>query len=241
MTARFVLGVCAAVLLSAPAAAQQPALPDAAAPDNPYERRPVCASMFMKTDWQLTKKQRICDWIHDGVFSTNAMLGAAWSAGFSMYNDSESEAGDPFLTRFGRKFGQNACKSTGAYVGGLIFREDPRKRPPYLAIRTTPPPRGFFRRVGYALGTNFISYRCVASCSSEADIRKVPALSRITGSIASGYASELLTTDRPNDHVRAWRGAASAYASTFTNSLFVEFKPELSAIAGRTARALGIR
>jgi hypothetical protein len=234
--------VCAAVLAaSAHAGAQQPAVPEAPAPDNPYERRPVCASMFMRTDWQLTKKQRVCDWIHDGVFSTNAMLGAAWSAGFSQINDSESEAGDSFVTRFGRKFGQNAFKSTGSYAGGLIFREDPRKRPPYLAMRTTPPPRGFFRRVGYAIATNFISYRCTGTCTSEADIRKVPAISRISGSIASGYASELLTTDRPNDHVRAWRGAASAYGSTFVNSLFVEFKPELSAVAGRTARALGIR
>lgn len=212
------------------------------APNNPFDQRPVCASMFMKTDWQLTRKQRVCDWIHNGVFSTNAMLGAVWSAGFSQSTDMKSERGDGFATRFGRKFGQNAFKSTGAYLGGQIFREDHRKTPPYLVMRTSPPPKGFFKRTGHALADNFTAYRCMNACAQEADIRKVPALSRVLGSLASGFAGELLTHDRPDSTRHALRGAASAYGSTFVNALFVEFKPELSAFAGKAfTKIFGVR
>jgi hypothetical protein len=222
-------------------AQQQPPVAEPA-PVNPFDQRPVCSSMFMKTDWQLTRKQRACDWIHNGVFSTNAMLGAVWSAGFSQSTDMKSEHGDGFATRFGRKFGQNAIKSTGAYLGGQIFREDPRKTPPYLVMRTSPGPKGFFRRTGHALADNFISYRCRNACAQETDIRKVPALSRVLGSLASGFGGELLTHDRPDSTRHALRGAASAYGSTFVNALFVEFKPELSAFAGKAfTKIFGVR
>ena len=111
-------------------------------PTNPFARRPVCSSMFMKSDWR-PGRATSCNWIHNGVFSTNAMLGAVWSAGFSQQTDLASERGDGFPTRFGRKFAQNAFKSTGAYLGRQIFHEDPRKVPPYLVMRTSPRPRGF--------------------------------------------------------------------------------------------------
>jgi len=199
---------------------------------NPWSQRPVCASMFLKTDFQLTGKQRACDWVQNGVFSTNAMLGAAWSAAYSMWTAKSSESGDGYWTRFGRKFGQNAFKSTGSYLGGVIAREDPRKRPPFLALRSTAPPRGFFKRLGHALGENFISYRCTGDCTNAGQIRRTPALSRVLGSLASGFSSELMTTDRPYSAKHAWNGVASAYGSTFVNAMFVEFKPELSAIGG---------
>jgi hypothetical protein len=229
--------------------APQPAKPEDV-PKNPFADRPVCASMFVKSDWQLSNRQKTCDWINNGIFSTNAMLGAAWSAGFSQRTDLASERGDGFPTRFGRKFAQNAFKSTGSFLGGQIFREDPRKTPPYLAMRTTPRPRGFFKRTAYALGGNFVSYRCTGSkdkkeevdCTNGGRFHKVPALSRVVGSLASGFAGELLTYDRPNSTRHALRGAASAYGSTFINALFAEFKPELSAFAGKAfTRIFGVR
>src|SRR5687767_492711 len=135
--------VIAAVLLSfaAPGAAQDPAFaaPAAAQPQvgpvNPWDDRPDCASMFLKSDWQLSPKQRACAWLHDGVLSTNALLGSLWSARFSQDVDLTSEQGDPFVTRFGRKFGQSAIKSTAIYFGALISREDTRTKPPYLIMR----------------------------------------------------------------------------------------------------------
>jgi hypothetical protein len=209
--------------------------------NNPWARRPVCASMFLKSDWQLTGKQRACNWIQNGIFSTNALLGAVWSAEFSKLRDAPSERGDGFAVRFGRKFAQSAMKSTGAYVGGIIAREDPRKAPPYLGLRTGPPPRGFFKRTGHALGGNVISSECVDPCVSDTHIKRRFALSTIAGSTASGFGGELLATGRPYSRDRALRGAASAYAATFVNALFVEFKPELSAFAGRTFRLMGGR
>ena len=218
--------------LETPAAAQAPEA------SNPWSKRPACASMFIQSDWQLTSKQKACNWFNS-VTSTNAMLGAVWSAKFSQYVDQSSEQGDGFTTRFGRKFGQSAVKSTAAYLGAMIAREDPRKSPPYLGMRTKPPAHGFFKRTAAAIGGNFISHTCVNSCLSEKDIKSRPALSKVLGSLGSGFAGELLTYDRPDTLNNALRGSASAYGATFVNALFVEFKPELSAFGGRVFRFLG--
>jgi len=219
----------------APEAAPAQAPTDAT---NPWANRPACASMFISGDWQLTSKQKACNWFN-GMLSTNAMLGAIWSAKFSQYVDQSSEQGDGFATRFGRKFAQSSAKTTGMYLGAMIAREDPRRSPPYLGMRTRPPARGFFKRTGAALAGNFISYTCVQSCLSEKDIKKRPALSKVLGSLGSGFAGEMLTYDRPNTVNNALRGSASAYGATFANALFVEFSPELSAFGGRVFRFLG--
>jgi hypothetical protein len=169
------------------------------------------------------------------------MAGAAWSAGYSQVTDNETERGDRFVTRFGRKFSQSAFKSTAAYLGGRVFREDPRSKPPYLVLKTGTRATGFFPRTAQALGRNLISYRCVATCTSADHVRKVPALSRVAGAFASGAASEFWESNgNPSAH-RALRGAASAYASSFASAVFAEFQPELNAIASRTLRLFGGR
>jgi hypothetical protein len=246
---------CAMTLLPLQASGQSLATPDEAetaaaepvgqtrdaAPEwnNPWAARPVCASMFLKSDWQLTQKQRACNWIQNGIFSTSGMLAAVGAAEFSKLRDAPSERGDGFPVRFGRKFAQSAFKSTGAYLGAIIAHEDPRKAPPYLGLRTAPHPTGFFKRTAHALGGNVISSHCVNRCTADSDIRPRFALSTVLGSAASGFAGELLATGRPYSHDRALRGVASAYAATFVNALLVEFKPELSAFAGRTFRLMG--
>lgn len=215
--------------------------------DDPYPRRPQCAAMFLKADWQLTTKQRACDWIHNRMLSMTALTGAAGAAGFSHLRNAESERGDSFQTRFGRRFAQSAFKSTGSYLGGWVFHEDPRERPPYLVMRREPHPHGFFKRTTYALGRNFISYRCdaargilrgTADCTRPEHIKKVPAISRIAGSFASGAASELWDSNGHPSRHRVLRGVASAYAATFVNTLVSEFKPELSAFGNKMFRAV---
>jgi hypothetical protein len=214
---------------------------------DPYPNRPECASMFLKADWKLTSRQRTCDWIQNRMFSMTALAGALWSAEVSMLRDAESEEGDSFSTRFARKYTQHIAKSAGNYVGGLLFHEDPRARPPYLVMKSGRRPRGFFPRVAHALGTNLISYRCdgaagirsgQADCTQPEHIRKVPAISRVAGAFASGAAAELWDAPENFSGNRALRGAASAYAGTMMNAVFTEFSPELNAIAGKTFRAL---
>jgi hypothetical protein len=232
------------MLLARPAAAQ-PADLDAAgeaaqatggnapAAENPWERRPECASMFLKSDWRLSGRQKACDWIHNRVLSNSALFGALGSAAVSKVRDSDSEAGDGFRIRFGRRFAQSTFKSTGAYLGGLVAREDPRTVPPYLIMKSSPRPRGFLARTRHALANNLMSYACVGDCRSEADIRRRLALSRVVGALASGYGGEVWTWDRETSHQRALRGAASAYGSSFVDALYTEFKPELTAAAGK--------
>ncbi len=239
-------GTTEASAIVAPSADLQGSPPSPLAID-PYVNRPECASMFLKADWKLTPKQRTCDWIQNRMFSMTALAGALWSAEVSMLRDAESEEGDSFSTRFARKYTQHIAKSAGNYVGGLVFHEDPRARPPYLAMKTGKRPRGFFPRVAHALGTNLISYRCdgaagirsgPADCTRPEHIRKVPALSRVAGAFASGAAAELWEAPENFSGNRALRGAASAYAGTMMNAVFTEFSPELNAIAGKTFRAL---
>ncbi len=247
------IGIAALALLLSDRADAQPATSSdapAAAPqasgqtadfDNPWSRRPVCESMFLKADWQLSAKQRACDWIQNGVLSTTALLGAVGSAWFSKITDRPSERGDGFALRFGRNFAQNAIKSTGAYVGGAIAHEDPRTSPPYLALNTAPPPRGFFNRTAHALARNVVATQCVKGCREESDIHRRFKLSAVLGSASSGVAGDVLTSSRPDVHDQALHGALSAYAATFANALVDEFKPELSAFGGRVFRLLGGR
>jgi hypothetical protein len=229
-------GILAAAFAAAAAAE---GLQGAAGTSSPWNRRPVCASMFLKSDWQLTSKQRACDWLQNRLFSSSALTGAAWSAGVSTLRDSSSEAGDPFATRFARRYAQSAAKSSAAYLGALVAHEDPRVRPPYLVLKPMPRPRGFWPRTRRALVANFVSYRCLRACRTDADVDRQIALSRMLGALASGYAAEAWTWDRETSHRRALRGAATAYGSSFLSTLFGEFSPELSAFAratfGRTA------
>jgi hypothetical protein len=69
-------------------------------------------------------------------------------------------------------------------------------------------------------------------------IRRVPAVSRVAGSLASGASSELWESSGHPSGNRALRGAASAYASTFVDAVFTEFRPELNAIAGKALRVV---
>ncbi len=252
----FALGLALGAEPQAPAATQNPP-PSAEAPlPDPYGHRPVCESMFLTSDWQLSPKQTACDWIQNRVFSTPALLGAVWSAETTpLWNRlmGRSDDGSGFSRRFVTNFGQNASKSTGAFLGGLLFHEDPRVAPPYLILQREPRPRGFWKRTAHALEANFVSYRCEHElgsgdtrqdhdCRTAGDVHLVPAVSRVTGSLASGYALAFLEPSATDMRTRALRGAASAYAATFANSLFVEFKPELSAFAGKALTAIfGVR
>jgi len=138
---------------------------------------------------------------------------------------------DGFPKTLGINIAQNAFKSTGSYLGAMIRHEDPRQVPPFLIMRGATAPHGFAKRVWHALVVNAVAYKCQAACAEDADIKPMFALSRVLGSMASGFAPELWSADRSVQ--RAIRGSATAYGATFANSLFVEFKPELGAFAGR--------
>jgi hypothetical protein len=227
------LALPATILQPASAGLQAQGNDSPAGVENPWSRRPVCASLFLKSEWQLSGKQRTCDWIQNRMLSNGALFGAVSSALVSKIRDPEPEQGDSFAVRFGRRYAQSAFKSTGAYLGGLIAREDPRLVPPYLVMQTQARPRGFWRRTGHAFSNHLMSYDCIGECRAETDIRRRFAMSRVLGAIASGYGGEVWTWDRPDSHARAWRGVASAYGSSVADAIYTEFKPELNAAAGK--------
>jgi hypothetical protein len=208
-----------------------------AVPDNPWERRPVCASAFLKADWELSGKQRVCDWLANGVFSVGGLVGANFGAVTSVVADQEAERGDPYLKRVGRRAVQNAFKTTAAFAGAWLAGEDPRRRPPYLALRG-PRPTGVLGRTGRALSENLRAYRCDTPCESAGDIRRPVSVARILGAAASGFGGELLIHDRPNSLSRAARASLSAYALGYANAVVGEFTPELTAGIAKSIGAL---
>jgi len=223
---------------------QQPqAATPSGAPTDPFPYRPVCESLFLKSTWQLSGKQTFCDLVQNRIFSSTAFAGAAFAAATSplweKWFNATNEGGFP--RRLGVDFAQNGFKSAGGYLGGLVFREDPRESPPFLIMKKVSKPRGFWNRTAHAVRESVTAYHCSNECTTAADVSERPALSRITGSLASGFSIELLSADRSDLTRRAWRGSAAAYGATFANSLLTEFKPELSAFGGRLLTALGIR
>jgi hypothetical protein len=207
------------------------------APDDPWERRPVCASAFLKADWELNGKQRVCDWFANGVLSVGGLVGANVGAVTSVVMDQEAERGDPYLKRLGRRAAQNAFKATGAFAGAWLAGEDPRRRPPYLALKG-PRPTGVLARTGRALGENLMAYRCDDPCVDASHVRRRVSVGRLLGAAASGLGGELLIHDRPNSVSRAARASLSAYALGYANAVIGEFTPELTAGVARSIGAL---
>ena len=45
-------------------------------PDDPRQRLPECSSTSLKSDWQLSGKQRTCHWITNGVLAVEGLIGS---------------------------------------------------------------------------------------------------------------------------------------------------------------------
>jgi hypothetical protein len=208
-------------------------------PQDPWASRPVCDSMFLKSEWRLTAKQKACNWIDNGVLSTSRVFTTGVSTIVTMIVDNPSERGDGFRVRYGRKWAQGAVATTGEYIGALIGHEDPRSAPPYLVLRPDPPPSRFFVRLGHAIARNVVTTTCVAPCLSEKDIRNRPGVSRVLGAIASGAGGVAFNWNEPDRATRMWRGVATAYGTSLGHELVTEFKPELTALGGRLFRMFG--
>ncbi len=224
-----------------PALGQQPDIHG----DRPFEtRKPVCVSLFLKQDFQLSTKQKFCNFAQNRVFTLSGTFAAAFSAGYSQITESSQDRGKGttgYSTRFGENMAQSAFKSTGTLLGGFILREDPRPDPPYLVLKHPDDPKGFWQRSGHAVARVLLSYRCIKDCTSAQHVKRTFGFSHIAGAFASGFSSELWAPDRLNDPWRAIRRSGSAYATTVGGSLFSEFNPELTTLGHKVLGIFGIR
>lgn len=207
------------------------------APVHPWAQRPRCAPTFLNSDWTLDRKQRVCNWLANGVFSPGGLLGAGFLSATSTLADYREEGGDSYLERFGRRAFENGFKSSGSFLGAWIAGEDPRRRPPYLALRGRRP-TGVFARSGLALKENLLAYRCIQDCHHPEDVRAYLSVGRILGAAASGYGREFTLSGEQFSPSRALRSSASAYGIGFVNALMGEFTPELTSGAAKAVSAI---
>jgi hypothetical protein len=230
----------ALLMMALPALGQKPEQVD-----RPFEtRKPVCVSLFLKQDFRLNTKQEFCDFAQNRVFTLSGTFGAAFSAGYSQITERSQDRGKGttgYSTRFGEDMAQSAFKSTGTLLGGFILHEDPRPDPPYLVLRHSNEPKGFWQRSRHAVSRVLLSYQCVKDCTTEQDIKRRFGFSHVAGAFASGFSSELWAPDRLNDPWRAIRRSGSAYATTFGSSFFSEFNPELTTLGHKVLGIFGIR
>ena len=206
-------------------------------PDDPRQRFPECTSESLKSDWQLSGKQRTCDWLTNGVLSVEGLVVSNVIALTSVVMDLEDERGDPYRARFGQRFAEHALKTSGAYAGTLLTGEDPRRRPPYLVLKG-PRPAGFLPRAGLALKENLLAYHCDAPCTRAEHVRTSLSAGRILGSAASGFGRELTLHSGQRSVSRAARASLSAYAVGYAIGLVGEFTPELTAGVKRSIGSL---
>lgn len=208
------------------------------APADPWPDRPSCQSSFLKSDWELTRKQRACEWLINGVFSVGGIVGSNIGAITSVAGGRNAESGDPYLERFGRRVAENTFKTTGAYLGAWITGEDPRRRPPYVVLKGHRP-TGLIARTGIALRESLMAYRCDSPCANSSHVRSDRiAAARIVGSLASGVGEELMIHHGQISPRRVARASLLDYVLGFGNSVVGEFTPELTAAVAQAVKTL---
>src|SRR5215471_6658546 len=178
------------LLLSVAASAQQ--LPEA--PLLPEPRPPDCNNYIMQNTPVFNAKQRACHYVSN-IISPSGTFGSAFFAGIAQWRDDPPEWGQGmqgFGRRFGTRYAQGIAKSTGEFVFGEVFREDPRMLPSTKA--------GFWGRSLHALVNPLVV---------EVPKKRF-AVSRLAGALSSGFAGRAWYPDRLNSIGQAFARSGSA-------------------------------
>jgi len=178
---------------------------------------PDCNNYIMQNRPVFNAKQRACHYFSN-IISPSGTFGSLFFAGIAQWRDDPPEWGQGmhgFGRRFGTRYAQGIAKSTGEFVFGEVFREDPRMLPSTKA--------GFWGRSLHALVNPLVV---------EVPKKRF-AVSRLAGALSSGFAGRAWYPDRLNSIGQAFARSGSAMGGYVGSSFFTEFRPDFLNLVGR--------
>jgi hypothetical protein len=207
---------------------QQPV--ESAGPTYQDAPQPKCDAYTMQNRVRLTALEKTC-YYRDQLFSPSAVFGAAFFGAIAQAMNSPAQwpqGAKGYEWRVSTRYVQGMAKSTGSYLAGLAFHEDPRSVRPdchrpydsnYMVIEPATP-KTFWRRLGGAVAVNF--WTTNDSC------KKQPQFSASAGALASGFVGMEWTPDPSNTVSKAFVRSGTALGGDVASSVFTEFKGDIT-------------
>jgi hypothetical protein len=183
----------------------------------PEPSPPDCNSYIIQNALVFNARQRACYYVSK-IVSPSGVFGSAFFAGIAQWRDDPHEWGQGargFGRRFGTRYVQGIAKSTGEFVVGEVFREEPRLFP---SKKT-----GFGNRALHAFINPVVVERP----------RKKIAISRVVGALSSGFIGQLWYPRRLSTVGQGFARSGSAFGGYIAASFFQEFQPDLLSLVGR--------
>ena len=197
--------------------------------------RPKCDSFSMQNLVRLSTLEKTC-YYRDQVFTPSAIFGAAFFGAIAQAMDSPPDwpqGAKGFAWRASTRYVQGMAKTTGSYLAGLAFHEDPRAVRPdceratnaYKIVTEPAPPRSFWRRLGGAVAVNF--------WAKDDSCRFRPMFSPTAGALSSGFVGMAWTSDSSNTVTKAMVRSGTALGGTIGSSIFTEFKGDITNLVSK--------
>ena len=191
--------------------------------------RPKCDSFSMQNRFSLTKLEKTC-YYRDQLFAPSAVFGAGMFAGVAQATNSPPQwpqGARGYAWRYGTRYVQGMAKTTGGYLVGLLFHEDPRPVRPDCTQRAgtrdtfmeAPAPRTFWQRLRGAVTVNFYAR------NDHCNLR--PAFSVSAAALSSGFVGMVWTPDPSNTVTKAFVRSGTALGGSIGNSVFTEFRGDI--------------
>jgi len=191
---------------------------------------PRCDPYSMQTLPKLDFRQRACYW-RSQIITGPAFSGAAfWGLiGEMRHKPPEWPQGaDGFGRQFGTRYAQGVVKSTATFLMAAALQEDPRPLGP-MELHCAGRSAKLWPRVGQAVARVFWTQD--SNCSGRL------ALSRLSGSFASGFVSLAWAPPSVNKINSALVGTGTALGGYIGNSLFSEFQGDIFGALGKIVTA----
>lgn len=194
---------------------------------------PQCDSYSLQTLPRLNFKQQACVY-RSQLLTGNAISGALVSSAIAEWGQHKPPEWPQGMNGFGRQIGthytQSIVKSTGTFLVGALLQEDPRPLPPVDPVCEMRghhhyPAVGFWPRLGQSLARVVWTH--------NRNCHDVPAFSRLTGSVSSGFVQLAWLPPSQTNVGTALRGSATALGGYTFNSVFNEFQSKIFGFLGK--------
>jgi hypothetical protein len=195
--------------------------------------QPRCDAYTMQNRANLSALEKTC-YYRDQMISPSATFGAGFFAGIAQAMDSPREwpqGAKGFGWRSGTRYVQGMSKTTGAYLTGLMLREDPRvlrpdcdRKDPWGMVSAEAAPRTVWKRLAGAVAVNFWAKNF---WDNNGKCKARPVFAPTVGALSSGFVGMAWTPDSSNTIAKAFVRSGTALGGTIGNRVFSEFQGDL--------------